>query len=145
MSVLLIDMVLAGRLHPLLVHFPIGLVLVAAGAELLAILMRQPVSSAVAQANIRVGAALAAAAAVAGWLLARQPDFEASRALEWHRWLAVAATSGAILTAAATVVAKRSPAALWIYRALLLTSAAAVAVTGHLGGSLVWGADFLHF
>jgi hypothetical protein len=32
---------------------------------------------------------------------------------------------------------------LWIYRFALFAAATCVAVTGHLGGLLVWGADFL--
>jgi hypothetical protein len=32
---------------------------------------------------------------------------------------------------------------LWVYRITLFWAAGLVAVTGHLGGLLVWGADFL--
>ena len=33
---------------------------------------------------------------------------------------------------------------LFAYRATLLGAAALIAIAGHLGGTLVWGADFLH-
>jgi uncharacterized membrane protein len=46
-------MVLAGRLHPLLVHFPIGLVLVAAMAELVSTVTNFQQWRAVAVANLR--------------------------------------------------------------------------------------------
>ena len=36
-----------------------------------------------------------------------------------------------------------SSRALWTYRFALLLAATGIAVTGHLGGLLVWGADFL--
>ena len=46
-----------GRLHPLLVRFPIALILVAAVAELVAMATRMPEWRAVAVANVRAGAA----------------------------------------------------------------------------------------
>ena len=64
-------------------------------------------------------------------------------ALEWHRWLgtlAAIAMCGAALASAGGGVSLRSR---WIYRATLLWAAALVAIAGHIGGSLVWGADFL--
>ena len=100
------DMALIGRLHPLLVHFPIGLVLIAAVAEVVAMTTGLWDWRAVAVGNLRAGAVFGAA-------------------------LATACARG------------RSPFALWVYRITLFWAAALVAVTSHLGGLLVWGADFL--
>ena len=122
------DMALIGRLHPLLVHFPIGLVLIAA----------------VAVGNVRAGAVFAIGAAIAGWCLASSPGMETTSSLEWHRWLGTIAAVAVFGAALATAgVRGRSPLALWVYRITLFWAAALVAVTGHLGGLLVWGADFL--
>lgn len=52
---------------PLRCDFPIGLVLAAAGAELLAILTRRATWRAIAVANVRAGAAMGAVTAIAGW------------------------------------------------------------------------------
>jgi uncharacterized membrane protein len=138
------DMALIGRLHPLLVHFPIGLVLVAAAAEVAAMTSGLWDWRAVAVANVRAGAVFAIGAAIAGWRLASAPGIEATSSLEWHRWLgtiaAVAVVGAALTTASAR---DRSPFAWWVYRITLFCAAALVAVTGHLGGLLVWGADFL--
>jgi uncharacterized membrane protein len=137
-------MALIGRLHPLLVHFPIGLVLVAAMAEVAAMTTGLWHWRAVAVANVRVGAVFGIGAAIAGWLLASSPGLAAMSSLEWHRWLgtiAAVAVSGAALATAGA--GGRSPFALWVYRITLFWAAALVAVTGHLGGLLVWGADFL--
>jgi len=49
-------MALIGRLHPVLVHFPIGLVLIAAVAELVAITTGRGHRRVVAVANVRAGA-----------------------------------------------------------------------------------------
>ena len=137
-------MALIGRLHPLLVHFPIGLVLVAAMAEVAAMTTGLWHWRAVAVANVRVGAVFGIGAAIAGWLLASSPGLAAMSSLEWHRWLgtiAAVAVSGAALATAGA--GGRSPFALWVYRITLFWAAVLVAVTGHLGGLLVWGADFL--
>ena len=137
-------MALIGRLHPMLVHFPIGLVLFAAVAEVVAMTTGRTDWQTVAILNVRAGAIFAIGAAIAGWRLASSPGMEATSSLDWHRWLgtiAALAVSGSALTTAGT--SGRSPSALRVYRITLFWAAALVAVTGHLGGLLVWGADFL--
>src|SRR5258707_3770136 len=88
-------MALTGRFHPLLVHFPIALVLIAAVAELVFLTTEFPELHTVAVANIRAGATFAVASAGAGWILASSRIVEASPALEWHRWLGAAAAGAA--------------------------------------------------
>ena len=97
-----------------------------------------------AVANVRAGAVFALGAAIAGWRLASSPGIEATSSLEWHRWLGTIAAVVVCGAALATAGARgRSPLALWVYRITLFWAAALVAVTGHFGGLLVWGADFL--
>jgi uncharacterized membrane protein len=136
-------MALTGRLHPLLVHFPIALILIAAIAELVCVTTRFPQWHTVAVANIRAGSAFAVASAGAGWLLASSRIVEASDALEWHRWLGLMAALAAVAAALATGEIDRPPRRLWLYRIALFSAAASVAVAGHFGAVLVWGADFL--
>jgi uncharacterized membrane protein len=136
-------MALTGRLHPLLVHFPIALILIAAIAELVCVTTRFPQWHTVAVANIRAGSAFAVASAGAGWLLASSRIVEASDALEWHRWLGLMAALAAVAAALATGEIDRPPKRLWLYRIALFSAAAFVAVAGHFGAVLVWGRDFL--
>jgi uncharacterized membrane protein len=136
-------MALTGRLHPLLVHFPIALILIAAIAELVAVTTRLPEWRTVAVANVRAGAAFAVASAGAGWLLASSRIVEASAALERHRWLGLMAALAAVAAALTTGNVEWSPRGLWRYRIALFSAAAFVAVAGHFGAVLVWGADFL--
>ena len=138
------DVALIGRLHLLLVHFPIRLVLIAGVAEAVAMATGLRDWRAVAVANVRVGAVFAVGAVMAGWRLASSPGIEATSSLEWHRWLGTIAAVAVFGAALATAGARsQSPFALWVYRITLFWAAALVAVTGHLGGLLVWGADFL--
>jgi uncharacterized membrane protein len=135
---------LIGKFHPLLLHFPIGLVFAAAGAELLAILTHRVAWRAVAVANVRAGAALAVLTAIAGWGMTSAPFVDPGPLLEWHRWLGVSGATAAIGAAVASArldAGRGRPA--FVYRAALFGAAALIGVAGHLGGSLVWGADFL--
>ncbi len=135
---------LVGKLHPMLVHFPIAVVLAAAAAELIVIHTGRPAWRTIAVANVRAGAAMGAITVVAGWALASAPLVEPSRLLTWHRWTgaaaAVSAISAALLSRWSWVSSRRS---VFVYRTALFGAAALVAIAGHLGGTLVWGADFL--
>jgi uncharacterized membrane protein len=136
-------MTLFAKLHPLLVHFPIALVLTAAVAELVAVTTARQSWRTVAVANIRAGAVMGLVAAIAGWLFASSPSVDASTSLEWHRWLGMGGAAGAIGAAflSATPDASSHRSAL-LYRLTLFVTAFLVAITGHLGGTLVWGARF---
>ena len=137
-------MALIGRLHPLLIHFPIALALAAVAAEAAAMVTRDDRWRTVAVRNLRVAAPLAAVAAFAGWRLVAPMAMESTPLLEWHRWLG---TVGAVVTIAAALAASRptlrSSFAQWGYRIALFGAGILVAVAAHLGGLLVWGADFL--
>lgn len=137
-------MLLIGRLHPLLLHFPIGLVLVAAGAEVLATLTRRAAWRAIAVANVRSGAAMAVLTAIAGWGLTSAPFIEPSGVLEWHRWAGMSAAAAAVGAALASVrLDAGSRRSILVYRSALFVAAALIGIAGHLGGTLVWGAGFL--
>ena len=76
-----------GRLHPLLVHFPIGLALTAALVELINIIRRKATASPFAFMATGFAAGFAVVAALFGWFNA---DFEGpgpKTALFLHRWI----------------------------------------------------------
>jgi len=96
----------------------------------------------VAVGNVRAGAVFASLATIAGWRLARNGGVALN---EWHRWLGIVAAGAALAAALATGgIGRRSTLGARIYRIALFTAGTLVAVTGHVGGLLVWGADFLH-
>ena len=137
-------MAIIGRLHPLLIHFPIVLVFVAIAAEGASALRKDDRWRWVAVNSLRTAALSGVLAAVAGWRLAATGEVEATALLEWHRWLG---TAGAVVTAAAaatTWLDRRSGLfGVWSYRITLLGATGLVGIAGHLGGLMVWGADFL--
>ena len=137
-------MAFIGRLHPLLIHFPIALVIAAALAEGVAIVTADEGWRTVAVGNVRAGAVFALLASIAGWRLALAPEMDVSPLLEWHRWLGTLAAGAALTAALATGgIRRRSPLGVRIYRFALFAAGMLVAVTGHVGGMLVWGANFL--
>jgi uncharacterized membrane protein len=136
-------MAFIGRLHPLLIHFPIALALAAAFAEAAAAVTRDRRWRTVAFHNVRAAAMFGVAAAVAGWYLARDGAIESSSVLEWHRWVGLTAAGATLVAALASLRIDARPTAAAIYRIALFSAAALVAVAGHLGASLVWGANFL--
>ena len=137
-------MTLIGRLHPLLIHFPIALVLVAAAAEAVGLITGSARWRFLAWINVRGASLSALGAALVGWHLAATLGLEGSSVLEWHRWAGTAAAGLATVAALITLRwGTASATRTLIYRITLFGAAALMAATGHLGGVLVWGADFL--
>jgi len=135
---------LNGHLHPLLVHFPIGLVLTAAMAETVALATGIKKWRVVAVANLRLGSVFALAAAATGWLLAASSAVEDAHTLGWHQWLGTGALFATLVATVATAQMDiQSGQTRRLYYVALAAATLLVAATGHIGGVLVWGVDFL--
>ena len=134
-------MSLIGRLHPLLVHFPIALVLTAGAAEIAETVTRAGHWRAIGVANLRAGALMAVATVIAGLELASASFEEVASSLVWHRGAGMAATLAAIVTA--LIADRQTGRSLHTYRAMLLVTVVLMTITAHLGAALVWGWSFL--
>ncbi|MEM7575014.1 MAG: c-type cytochrome domain-containing protein [Bacteroidota bacterium] len=121
-----------GRFHPVVVHLPIGMLLLAA------ILEWWPGDRLQVAARIAwgLGALTALFSVVFGWLLASSGDYGGD-ALFWHRWLGV----GVMVAAALGLYfsRKRGSGGRW-YAAFV---AALLLFTGHQGGNLTHGETYL--
>ena len=126
-----------GHFHPLLVHLPIGMLVALAALELFALLPRFKSAAASAGYVLALAAPLSVVTAICGWLLSLAGGYDA-QLLAWHKWLGVAT---AALTVAAALLFWRGKKS--AYRAVLFVAAALLMATGHLGGSLTHGADYL--
>lgn len=126
-----------GRLHPLLVHLPIGLILLLAVLELLARFPRFK------HANANSGIILALAipatlvTVLCGWLLSLGGGYQ-QHLLQLHKWMGIG-------TAAVCAVAGLL---YWLdlkkaYRGCLFAGVAVLLVASHFGGSLTHGSDYL--
>ena len=138
---------LAGKLHVLVIHFPIALIAAAAGMESWWILRRRRDTSPVVRFCVYFGAAGAVVAAVLGWLHAPFSGYEssASGTLLLHRWLGVAAATGAMVAAGLSGLDELRGRRSLIFRAALFGTALLIGLTGHLGGTLVYGDDFFRW
>ena len=137
----------SGRLHPLLVHFPIALLTAALLAELLSILRLGQLRGTV-RFCIWTGFLGAFAASWLGWSLADLQNPSGSRfdLTEKHRWYAVATLAAAFLSLIAVELRHRreSPGLLGrLAPLLLLLTGFLVSWAGHLGGKLSYGRDWL--
>jgi uncharacterized membrane protein len=132
------DLVLfLGRFHPVLVHLPIGgLVLLG----ILEVLSKVPRFKGVAQNN-RVIIALVAAASVAtallGWMLSQAGGYD-PQLLPLHKWAGFAVA--AVCTLAWLLNWRGCPRA---YRLSLAATLVVLVVASHLGASITHGRDFL--
>jgi len=142
----------AGRLHPLIVHFPIALALVAVGAEWWRSLTRQQGMSPLTRPLLWIAAIAAVFATATGWInAAHEHDGDISRTLDLHRWIGTGTTVALIavawwcqaLTAILIRPSAEAMAQLGSFRWVALVGAIAVSVTGHLGGELVHGSGYL--
>lgn len=132
-----------GHFHPLIVHLPIGILFVVFILELVAWKTGQHslLRSAI-EISLIAGFFSAAIACLFGWFLGREGGYEAST-LDWHQWMGI---SVALITGIAWLsrkqygFLKKIPNA---YRLLLFTLFLLLMITGHLGGNMTHGEDYL--
>lgn len=135
-----------GRLHPLVLHFPIALLLLAAAVEGVRCFRIDPRLARLTVFLLALGSVGAVAAAGTGWVFAREshPEPALRATLQWHRWLGV---STAVLAVLAWFTARRwaddpRPGYRWIPRSITWLTAVVLALAAHLGALVVWGADY---
>ena len=141
--------VIFGRMHPLVIHFPIALILLAAAIEVIRIKWDRPYLSQMTLFLLLAGALGALAASATGWVFSHEyyPPPSEQWMLERHRWLGI---STAVLAGMASVAAYRwagvsTGITLWLRRGIIWLTALAVTVTAHLGALMVWGAVYFQF
>nr|WP_299382859.1 DUF2231 domain-containing protein [Allomuricauda sp.] len=129
-----------GNLHPLLVHLPIGILVMAFLMELFYRKKADPKDNGTILFTLAIGAASSFLSVVTGWFLGDNGGYDEGL-LDWHRWLAIAFAAGAILL----FLIKRStkPIAQKAYMPLFIVVLVLLTLTGHYGGSLTHGEDFL--
>ena len=130
---------LFGRTHVIVIHFPIALLLMAALGEIWGRVRRQPAGW--TTATLICGAMGAVVSMSLGWMLVLFDGYDGSVTLSLHQYVGTATAIFAAGTAAAYWKFAREKARWWTTSLIILT-AAMVAITGHLGGTLVHGSLF---
>lgn len=132
-----------GRLHPMTVHFPIGLLVVALFMEILTISGRRQAIKAGIHWMVYLGALFAIISAFLGWLLRTHDDYTGSLVLDHQNaGIATAVFSGITALLLRRSLIKKVSNAL-PYRIGLIVTVVLLTITGHLGSNITHGEDFL--
>jgi mono/diheme cytochrome c family protein/uncharacterized membrane protein len=131
-----------GRFHPVLVHLPIGILLLAVAFEWLSRWERYRALKAALPMTWGLGALAAAGSSVTGYLLSLSGDY-APDPLNAHMWMGFALTG--LATAAYLLVIRPvdRPLLHGLRKGVPVLALLVVTLTGHLGGSLTHGSHYL--
>ncbi len=135
---------LLGRLHPMLVHFPIALLLVAVVMELFTLGSFRHSFRPAIRFLVILGAVSALGSAGLGWLLAENEGMSGST-LDLHRiiGLSSAGLSAFLLALLRKSELNPSTTSIKTYRFFLFLTGIGIGVSGHFGAALTHGEDYL--
>jgi uncharacterized membrane protein len=135
-----------GRLHPMLVHLPIGILFLAFIFECLSRFRRYKKLRSAIQPALLLGVLSAIASAITGWYLSQEGGYD-NELLDRHKSLGIATT----VFVAIVYVLRRSSGKFFqdksrknaFYFFLFIPLIILVSITGHFGGSMTHGEDYL--
>ena len=139
------DLVLfIGRFHPIIVHFAIGFLFFAFILEAVSRLKKYSHISDAIPLALLAGAISAFVACIMGYMLSQSGDYEKST-LDTHFWLGIATTALAFLAwlIRTEIIRIQSLAGLKPNISALLLVILVLGITGHYGGNLTHGSDYL--
>ena len=130
-----------GRLHPLILHLPIGILALAFLMECLVRKEKYNLLEPAIRLTLLVGMWSAVFAAISGYLLSREGGYEETT-LSRHQYLGIATV---ILASVLYFFQKNKNSKIGkkFYLPIFAVLMLLLGLTGHLGGSLTHGADFL--
>ena len=133
-----------GRLHPLIIHFPIALLVVALILEIYSWKKKDSSIQSGLSIILMLGAWSTLIAAVFGLLLKDQDEYS-SNTLTLHQWTGIATFVVAVASLYFFRLSQRlnNKRLTVLYRAFLAFSVIGVTIAGHLGASLTHGSDYL--
>ncbi|SOD79069.1 DUF1549 domain-containing protein [Spirosoma fluviale] len=126
-----------GRLHPLMVHFPVSLLCIALVLEAVGWFRKSTELQAGIRAMVWIGTISSVVAAGLGLLLVNQDDYGGDT-VTIHQWSGLATMTLALLTVFALRSGRTS-----LYRGLLATTVLGVSLAGHYGAMVTHGDDYL--
>ncbi|MEE9361558.1 MAG: FN3 associated domain-containing protein [Cellulophaga sp.] len=129
-----------GNFHPVLVHLPIGILFLVFIIELFFRKKKTETLHNIVLLGLFVGTLAALASLGTGWWLADSGGYDEEMIFR-HRWMGVAFTIGTTLL----LILKKTNSSLGqkIYLPLFSITIILLTITGHLGGNMTHGEDFL--
>lgn len=127
-----------GRFHPVFVHLPIGILLLGCICMLLSFTAKFMNLKPAIPIMLLLGALSAVVSCITGYLLANGGDYD-GKLVSNHQWMGI---SVAVLSFILWIIYQKvkSNAILGTIAAVLIVL---ISITGHLGGSLTHGSDYL--
>ncbi len=127
-----------GRLHPMVLHAPIGLLIALVALEAFAAVRRRQLAPEVRSPLAWLVALSAAGAAGTGFVLGRSGEFGGDL-VDLHRILGI----GAALACVVAAVVQQRAGARGAYFAMLAVATGAVVIAGHKGAAVTHGENYL--
>ncbi|MFZ1527819.1 MAG: c-type cytochrome domain-containing protein [Ferruginibacter sp.] len=125
-----------GRFHPVLVHLPVGILLLAVLLYFLSFKKQFESLRPAVQISLLAGLVSGAFSCITGFLLSQSGDYDEALVFK-HQWFAIGMT---VITGIAWFMAvKKHKYLKWV----LLLTAVLLTITGHLGGSITHGEGYL--
>ena len=127
-----------GHFHPLLVHLPIGILFIALMLYWMSLKEKYASLRPALPVILLAGSIAAFASCITGYLLSISDDYDQSM-VSWHMWMGIAVTLVSLMLYA------KEKYPLFAINKMLLSAGLFVLlmITGHLGGSLTHGSDYL--
>lgn len=127
-----------GHFHPLLVHLPIGILLIGLLLQFLARKEKYKALQAAIPIVLLCGAISAFVSCITGYLLSISDDYDKTL-VSWHMWMGIATALVSLM-----LYAKEKNPQFAVSKSLLAIGLLVlIMITGHLGGSLTHGSDYL--
>lgn len=132
-----------GRFHPMVVHFPIALLITALAAEIFFAATNRELFRHALRFILWGGVLTAITAAPLGWIFAATGPTEHGWLLEAHRWVGTSAATLGLVVFGINERTERVRGSRTLLRLSLLVASLLIGATGFLGGSLLYGIDYL--
>lgn len=125
-----------GRFHPVLVHLPIGILLIAAVFYVLSLREQYKSLQQATTVALLLGMMSAVGSCISGYLLSISGDYEADM-VSTHKWMGFAVAAVAIVSY--FLHTRKNNAVKWTIGLMTVL----IFITGHSGGSITHGSDYL--
>jgi uncharacterized membrane protein len=129
---------LIGHFHPLLVHLPVGILLIGILLQWLSYAEKYKILRPAVPVILFFGMISAMCSCITGYLLSISDDYDKTL-VNWHQWMAIVLALVSILL----YLKIRYPRWVISEKVLSLTLILLIFITGHLGGSLTHGSGYL--
>lgn len=127
-----------GRLHPVLVHLPIGILLTGLFLQILSGKRKYRISPEVIKIILLTGMCSAILSCITGYMLSLTGAYD-DKIVFWHMWMGISVAVASLLLLVRVMQGRLD---LW-HKLASFSLLALIVITGHLGGSLTHGADYL--